>query len=419
MSNSSKIKNILMIGGTDCIGGAATVGWQLGNHLNKQGYNVKYIVADKYSNSSKVYELKKNRITHWLDNHTKYNISALVRQIAFYIFANDIDFGAKEEILKHPWYKNADVIHLHNLHGNYFRLNTLVSIAKEKPTVWTLHDMWSITANCFYCYDCKHWNTGMHHTNTIGRPGNTLWDNSKYLWRKKKEIYNESRLNIVTPAVWLKNKIKNSILVKQKITVIPNGIDNKIFKNKDRTQCRKKLNLSLQKKIVLFVAQGAEKNPRKGYSYFSKLARNCSNNNQVDFLCIGSSIKRRVGNILFIPFLRDFNELVDYYNSADVLIFPSLDEVFGLVTLEAMSCGIPVVCFDLPAIREQIMHKVNGYVAKYGDLEDLQQGMEYILKLNHAKINKIKLTNRDKVTKKYSINKMVDQYSMLYEKIYF
>lgn len=66
-------------------------------------------------------------------------------------------------------------------------------------------------------------------------------------------------------------------------------------------------------------------------------------------------------------------ELPDYYRMADVLAFPSLDrsEAFGIVALEALACGLPVVASELPGVRTIVQHGRTGYLAAPGNADAL------------------------------------------------
>jgi glycosyltransferase involved in cell wall biosynthesis len=414
-------KKILVIGTADNIGGAARVGWNIGSYAEKYGYNVKYIVAYKKSRSSNVYELKKNSFITWLVLKTGYNLVSLLRFIRAFIFADDIDFGAEDEILNHPWYKEADIVHCHNLHGNFFKLATLSKIASERSTVWTLHDGWALTAHCAHCFDCKKYNNGKHFTPGLKRYGAMLWDNSTYLWNKKKDIYQKSpKLHLVSPSLWLANRVKNSILKDKPLIVINNGIDTEIFRPRDKITIRKELRLPFGKTIIAYVAQMGTVDPRKGGSYFLKTANYFSDNSNVVFLCIGGIVGDKVvrkDNIIYIPFISDKEKLSYYYSSADVLLFTSLAENFPLVTLEALASGLPVVSFDVGGVKEQVEHKINGYIAKYKNQKDLDRGLKYILDLDKNGVQKMMARNREKAQTKYSIKKMSGNYIDLYENI--
>jgi glycosyltransferase involved in cell wall biosynthesis len=68
-------------------------------------------------------------------------------------------------------------------------------------------------------------------------------------------------------------------------------------------------------------------------------------------------------------------QLRDLYNAADVMLVPSLAESFGMPLLEALRCGVPVVCSDLPAFRE-----VAGEAGLYFDPQDAQQAKDGVLR---------------------------------------
>jgi len=413
-------RKILVIGTADKVGGAARVGWDIGKNIKKYGYDTKFIVGYKKSNSPNVYELKKNSFIAKIESKTRYNLVSFLRFIRAFLLANDIDFGASDEILNHPWYKKADIVHCHNLHGNFFRLETLSKIASEKPTIWTLHDGWALTAHCAHCYDCERYNNGKHFTFGLKRYGAMLWNNSDYLWNKKKGIYaSSSKINVVVPSRWLADRVKTSILKDKPLTVINNGIDTEIFKPRDRKKVRKELRLPLRKTIVAYIAQMGTLDPRKGGAYFLDTASYFLTDPNIIFLCIGGivgakSVKK--DNIIYLPFISDKKKLSHYYSSADMLLFVSLAENFPLVTLEALSSGLPVVSFDVGGVKEQIEHKLNGYIAKYKNLGDLINGVNYILNMDKNDLEIMKNNNRHKAAEKYSINNMTEKYYELYKK---
>lgn len=72
-------------------------------------------------------------------------------------------------------------------------------------------------------------------------------------------------------------------------------------------------------------------------------------------------LRRTFPNALFLGNHAD-TLLAAYYNAADVLVFPSRADTFGLVMLEAMACGTPVAAFDCDAPRAVIRSGVSGYI---------------------------------------------------------
>jgi len=102
-------------------------------------------------------------------------------------------------------------------------------------------------------------------------------------------------------------------------------------------------------------------------------------------------------------------EEVPYYlHKCSCLIVPSKYEGFGLMALEAILCGIPVVANNCGGLPE-IIEKGNGYLAKYNDIEDF---VKKIAKVRNKKIE-------PKPNKKFNLNYMIDQYEKTYLRILF
>lgn len=183
------------------------------------------------------------------------------------------------------------------------------------------------------------------------------------------------------------------------------------------SNARKKLNIDLHKKIILFVAQGGVSDPRKGYNYLSKISQKYLSNDEYHFIVIGETgLSKLKKNVTYIPYLSKSTSLSWYYAAADVLLFPSLAENCPLVLIEAMSCGIPIVAFNTGGIPEIIKHKKNGYIAQYQDEDDLEFGLNWILSLSPKQLKVIKDNNRSRAVRLFSQQTMVDKYERLYTK---
>ena len=410
----SSRKNILVIGTTDNRGGAASVSWSMHNSLSDHGYEIRYLVAQNHSHKPYVESIiKESRALSCLDRFTGKNISGMIRMLKSYLFANDLDYGAESSILEHPWYKQADIIHLHNLHGSYFRLDTLLQMDQEKKIVWTLHDTWAVTGKCAHIADPHKWESGYHKCDSLSSYPPMLWDNTRYLWNKKKSIYSQLKnTTIVTPSRWLGDIVGNSILEHLPHRFVYNGVDTKQFYSASRDRARSALGIPLTQQVVLMVGDGGKANPYKGWEY----ANNIQSDPQfadILFLAVGGKNSRE-GNIWATgPIPHD--KLVTYYQAADVFLFPSITENCPLVVLEAMACGLPVVAFNVGGVPELIGHKVNGYIAKYKDARDLSVGLSWQLGLNNNKRLSMSKKNIKRVKTNYSLTQMIENYQELYE----
>ena len=404
---------ILFINTIDNVGGAALVGWNLGRQLRKRGHDVKYIVGFKKSTDPEVYQLRKNLLTDYLTKKTGIDFNFMSRGVITKFFANDIDFGAEEEILKHPWYKSADIVHCNNLHGNFMKFETIIRISREKKMVWTLHDEWPIMPSGAYADTVL--KDGFYERTCLDTYPAMFWNNDQYLGKKKRKIYKKSNFDVVVISRWLKERVENSILSDKKVHLIYNGIDTNMFVRHDKINIRKELNLSRDKKIILFVADGGS-NPRKGWKYVEKVIEHFRDDALVSFIGIGGGNDKYEPDFKKVRFIGYQNsvQLAKYYSAADLLIFPSMVETFGLIPLEAASVGTPSVAFSVGVIPEFIEHKKNGYIVKYKDANDLINGVEYMLNLSDSKLSDISLELTDKIRKSFNLDTMTNEYLKLY-----
>ena len=67
------------------------------------------------------------------------------------------------------------------------------------------------------------------------------------------------------------------------------------------------------------------------------------------------------------------------YNSADLIVAPSVVENLPNTVLEAMACGVPAVAFDTGGMADAVRHKETGYLVPFGDVEALAMGIDTLL----------------------------------------
>jgi len=297
-----------------------------------------------------------------------------------------------------------DLIHLHNLHGYYLNMDFIKFLGRlDIPVVWTLHDGWPITGRCAYWFDCEQWKTECKKCPDLSRYPKTFIDSSSFMWKKKKEYFN--------PSQWLADKVKESYLSKYEVEVIPNAIDTKIFKPKDKDFIHKKLRISSNRKVILFVAANL-KDERKGVKYFFDSLKYIEASNYL-VLTIGKKINLteviKAGvDIRQVGYIYDKKLLSEIYNAADIFCITSIDEVFGLTVTESMACSIPVVGFIVGGIPEQVTEDC-GILVNPKDTKALGRALEKLL-------NDEELRRKFSVLQKYTIEKFTDNYKKVYNK---
>lgn len=240
-----------------------------------------------------------------------------------------------------------DVIHLHNLHGSYINLPLLFGYIKKHriPVVWTLHDCWAFTAICshFVIAGCDKWKSGCHNCSQKKRFSAALFDVTKHVWKTKKAWFSHMpSATVVAPSNWLAELAKESFLGSYPVKTIYNGIDLQVFKEME-TDFRARYGLE-NKRVVLGVA--FDWSYAKGLDVFLELSKRLDETYQIVLVGTNDQIDRNLpGNILSIHRTKDQRELAEIYTAADVFVNPTREEVLGLVNLEALACGTPVITF--------------------------------------------------------------------------
>lgn len=413
--------NILQINTLDIKGGGSKVAYNLKNELKKRGHYSSIFVAKKFSDDKDVFYIQRlNILFKLIKKITKRDANRYIREKIDKVFASDIDFYNIKGLFKSRQYKEADIIHCHNLHGGFFNLSALKKISKDKPLVWTLHDMWAITHRCPHAFDGKE-KDGFYTCPRIDIYEEDLWRNEEYLKNKKRDIYNNIDVSIITPSLWLKRKVENSILKNKNILLVHNGIDSTtIFKPYDKKLSRIKLGLPIDKKIMLFSGYGGKNNAWKGWKYIEKIISFYKNDPNIIFICIGGKNSKQElpnGKIIFIDYTDDEALIAKCYSAVDILLFPSIAENMPLTILEAMACGTPAVSFDVGGVKEIIDHKKDGYIANYCDISDLISGTEFMLNRSEREIIEMSKNAVEKIKNKFNLANMTDEYINIYQNI--
>lgn len=277
-------------------------------------------------------------------------------------------------LLKNIESAKPDIIHLHNLHGWYIDLPLLFKYIKihQIPVVWTLHDCWSFTGHCphFTMVKCDKWKTGCHHCPQYKEYPKTFVDNSCYMYRlKKKWFTGVENMTIVTPSEWLADLVRQSFFKEYPVKVIHNGIDLSVFRPTPGN-FREKYGIG-QKYIVLGVAFGWGK--RKGLDVFVELSKRLDPQKyQIVLVGTDDTVDKQLpGNILSIHRTQDQAELAEIYTAADVFTNPTREEVLGLVNVESLACGTPVITFKSGGSPECI-DETCGIVVECDDVDAME-----------------------------------------------
>ncbi len=378
-AEESKLR-ILQISTFDERGGAERVAWNLYTSYKELGHHSQLAVGYKNSTDAEIVELnKEERSGPWESFWS--GVGKQAERYAGKIRGADrlrrvfeatakpgkyFDDYRGRENFRYPetWdilnlSPPPDIIHCHNLHGEYFDLRILPTLSHKIPTILTLHDAWLLSGHCSHSFECERWKIGCGLCPDLNIYPAIKRDATAFNWSRKKDLYKNSRFYISTPSKWLMDKVQQSILVNGIIEsrIIPNGVDLRVFCSADKSSIRTELGLPTDVKIVLLAAYDPhhfKDSPtlRAAAELMSKAI-----SQDLLFIVLGDRVgTEKIGNaeVRLIQYQREPSEVARYFQAADLYVHVTRADTFPNAILESLACGTPVIANAVGGIPEQI-----------------------------------------------------------------
>jgi glycosyltransferase involved in cell wall biosynthesis len=312
-----------------------------------------------------------------------------------------------------------DLLHLHWVTGGFLRIETLRKLGR--PIVWTLRDMWPFTGGCHVSGDCDRYRTACGACWQLGSDAGR--DLTRWVWRRKHRAWRAIDLNLVAPSRWMADCARASSLFRDRpITVIPNGLDTSVFKPLDRGFARLALGIEPNRPVILFGAVNLLKDANKGSAILREalpVVGEKLDSSNPQLLIFGSSAPEDAIDFgletSYLGHLGDETSMALAYNAADLLVVPSRQESFCHTAAEALACGTPVVAFNATGLRDVVDHRINGYLARPYDPEDLAHGVVSVLASERRE--EMATRARRKAEESFDIRIVARRYAELYREI--
>ena len=230
---------------------------------------------------------------------------------------------------------------------------------------------------------------------------------------------------VIVNSCYMYNEVSQVFhLPPDKIRIIPNGVDLDKFRGYERDNDFRRNYAADNEKIVFFVGRlvnekGAhillDAMPRI-LAYFSEVKLVITGKGpQMDFLRDKAASMGIKDKVYFTGYISDDN-LSRLYMCVDVAVFPSLYEPFGIVVLESMVAGVPVVVSDVGGIGEIVEHGIDGMKAYPGNPGSLADSILEILH-NPVKAEDMKARALEKLRRQYDWSQISEQSLKTYEEV--
>lgn len=312
--------------------------------------------------------------------------------------------------------KDPDIIHLHNIHGDWINIKILFEYLKEKdvPVVWTMHDCWPFTGRCshFENFGCYEWKRGckVKCKNKV-YPLTYFFDKSEKIWNDKYNWFRGiHKMQLVTPSDWLGKFIQDSFLKDYPVMTIHNGIDTATFRPLIKNS--KYLKDVKNKKIILGVANSWSE--KKGLLDFFELS-NLLDQKIYQIVIVGLNkrqMKMIPKSIIGIERTNNQEELVVLYSRAHVFVNPTYQDNFPTTNLEALACGTPIVTYNTGGSPECLIDNNVGYMINKGEINKLALKIKEICSISK---DDIMISNIGK--KYFDKNVCFNLYMQLYKRL--
>ena len=206
------------------------------------------------------------------------------------------------------------------------------------------------------------------------------YHNSKILYKYLNGICFNNADKIITVSNAQKQLILSSYDISEEvITTIPNGYDSKKFQYRDATECRIRLGLPIDKKIIINIGNLL---PVKGHIYLIRAIQTITKmDNSIICIIIGDGyIKKELSRLIDNLKLQNkvylkghipHDEIPSWISASDVFVLSSLNEGNPTVLFESIGCGIPFIGTAVGGIPEIIKSPHIGDLAEPGDVQGL------------------------------------------------
>lgn len=403
---------ILYLNTTYAGGGAERVTRQIYEGMKKRGHEVWEIVC--YNRKGEVedqnimvlYRTPLQKIWQRLLTHNRNNESMTIP----YAVHKICRFIKKYEI---------EIVHLNNPHDSFLGIKDIQTISQICPTVWTLHDLWALTGHCAFPVGCEErWKTGCKKCECLGNYPRLRRDVSADLYGKKKEYFTGNQIAFTVPSQWMRDQVKLSYLKDESCSVIVNSLDTAKWQLFHQETLRQKYGIATSKMVLAFVAADIRV-PQKGMRLLGEVLSHL--NPEKYRLLIAGKCGEALENLTkayettYFGYISDQHKMNEFYALADVLVNPSTYETFGLVNIEAMASGTPVLAFDVCAMRE-IIGEDGGWCLAEKSAAAIEEKLKD-LEVDRGELQRKAETCRQRVIELYDEEAMLDACEKLYKAV--
>ncbi len=265
-------------------------------------------------------------------------------------------------LLNSKYFAYSDIVHLHLIHNTDFDIQLLPVLSRLKPMVLTLHDAFFLGGHCIHHGVCDKWRTGCFDCQYPDIPFAIKTDTSAIRFLEKETAFQNADISLIVASRWMEDQVRLSpVFQGKRIYRIPFGVDQNLFHPKDAAEAKEELGVPRDHLTIMF---RADKSPFKGLDVIAQALHRAKFSKPVTLLLVGQTGLmnefRGHFNIKDYGWLTDDTQLAKLYQACDIFLMPSRQEAFGMMAIEAMSCGKTVLALNGTALPDVIQSPACG-----------------------------------------------------------
>lgn len=290
--------------------------------------------------------------------------------------------------LDHLTPDDFDVVHLHNIHGEWISINALSALSRRIPTVWTLHDEWAPSGG--FPYDLRSVLPDKLLRTLKGSRTHPIRDGLRFrAWTRLFDRYMPTPKVVVSPSEWLLDRAQACGRFEcSQFKRLANGLPllgNPLCSITEQ-DARAYWKIKPGAKVIMMAAASLN-SPYKGTFYAVEALQRLSGGEprgDYHLLLLGESggaLAEALNGRYTVTSAHVSNDddLARAFRASDLTLVPSVAENFPYAVLESFACSRPVVCFRVGGLPEMVGENARGILVQPFETDTMAHEIRQLL----------------------------------------
>ena len=287
--------------------------------------------------------------------------------------------------------RKVNTIYAFNLHGYFINETMFFSYLKKNSIrfIYVMIDEYPFRGKCCIDSSCERYMIGCGNCPQVHKyPESWFLDRSDFIYKMKERNYHNLSNAVFVAPEFVINKARVAPLTKNiELGILDEAINTDFYKPSDYSKLAENLMVDCNKKIIVTTA--GSKSEHKGGRYFIQLAERFSNNEDFVFIHVGNGDAKPSdypANYIGLGYIASNDDIVKLLSMADLFVFPSLSDTQSNVCLEALSCGTPLLLFNISGMP-YIVNESVGTLVEPRNVDQLESVVLKVQKKTEEQIN--------------------------------